>query len=61
MKNKETYTKDEVIEMLQGMQQSAINTQGFIAGNLANLWVVRDLIGDQIKELGGEEIAYKVK
>ena len=57
----ETYTKDEVIEMLQGMQQSAITTQGFIAGHLATLWVVRDLIGEQIKELGGEEIAYKVK
>lgn len=61
MKNKETYTKDEVIEMLQGMQQSAITTQGFIAGHLTTLWVVRDLIGEQIKELGGEEIAYKVK
>lgn len=61
MKNKETYTKDEVIEMLQGMQQSAITTQGFIVGHLATLWVVRDLIGKQIKELGGEEIAYKVK
>ena len=61
MKNKETYTKDEVIEMLQGMQQSAITTQGFIAGHLVTLWVVRDLIGKQIKELGGEEIAYKVK
>lgn len=44
MKNKETYTKDEVIEMLQGMQHSAINTQGFIVGHLATLWVVRDLI-----------------
>ena len=55
MKNKENYTKDEVIEMLQGMQQ------GFIVGHLATLWVVRDLIGEQIKELGGEEIAYKVK
>lgn len=43
------------------MQQSAITTQGFIAGHLATLWVVRDLIGEQIKELGGEEIAYKVK
>lgn len=61
MKNKENYTKDEVIEMLQGMQQSVINTQGFIVGHLATLWVVRDLIGEQIKELGGEEIAYKVK
>ncbi len=61
MKNKETYTKDEVIEMLQGMQQSAITTHGFIVGHLATLWVVRDLIGERIKELGGEEIAYKVK
>ena len=37
MKNKETYTKDEVIEMLQGMQQNAITTQGFIVGHLATL------------------------
>lgn len=61
MGNKETYTKGEVIEMLQGMQQKSLQTQGFIVGHLPTLWVVRDLIGQQIKEIGGEEINYTVK
>lgn len=61
MENKETYTKNEVIEMLQGMQQKSLQTQGFIVGHLSALWVVRDLIGQQIKEIGGEEINYTVK
>lgn len=61
MENKETYTKGEVIEMLQGMQQKSLQTQGFIVGHLSTLWVVRDLIGQQIKEIGGEEINYTVK
>lgn len=61
MGNKETYTKGEVIEMLQGMQQKSLQAQGFIVGHLSTLWVVRDLIGQQIKEIGGEEINYTVK
>lgn len=61
MENKETYTKGEVIEMLQGMQQKSLQTQGFIVGHLSTLWVVRDLIGQQIKEIGGKEINYTVK
>lgn len=61
MENKETYTKGEVIEMLQGMQQKSLQTQGFIVGHLSTLWIVRDLIGQQIKEIGGKEIKYTVK
>lgn len=61
MKEKETYTKQEVIEMLQGMQQQALSTHGFIVGHLATLWVVQDLLGEQIKEMGGEEVPYTVK
>lgn len=61
MKDKEMYSKQEVIEMLQGMQKQALNTNGFIVGHLATLWVVRDLLGEQIKELGGEEVPYTVK
>ena len=61
MENKETYTKGEVIEMLQGMQQKSLQTQGFIVGHLSTLWVVRDLIGQQIQEIGGKEINYTVK
>lgn len=37
MENKETYTKGEVIEMLQGMQQKSLQTQGFIVGHLPTL------------------------
>lgn len=60
-KEKQTYTKREVIEMLQSMQEKSLATNGLIAGHLSTLWVVRDLIGQQIKELGGEEIQYTIK
>lgn len=61
MEIKETYTRDEVIEMLQEMQKESVKTQGFIAGHLTQLWVIRDLIGKRIHEIGGDEISYTVK
>lgn len=61
MKNKEMYSRNEVIEMLQDMQKQSLNTQGFYVGHLTTLWVVRDLIGQKIKEIGGDEIPYTVK
>ena len=61
MKYEETYSRNEVIEMLQEMQKESAKTQGFFIGHLATLWVVRDLIGKRIKEIGGEEIPYTVK
>ena len=57
---KETYTREEVIQMLQEMQQSTCKCVGFIHGMVSQLWVVRDLLGEKITELGGESIDYKV-
>ena len=33
MKNKEMYSRNEVIEMLQDMQRESIETQGFVIGH----------------------------
>lgn len=61
MKNKEMYTRDEVIEMLREMQAEAVQTRGFVIGHVTQLWVVSDLIGNRIKALGGEEVPYTVE
>ena len=61
MVNKEIYSRDEVIKMLQEMQKESIKTQGFIVGYLTQLWVIRDLIGKRIHEIGRDEISYTVK
>ena len=60
-KKEDTFTRQEVIEMLREMQEESIHTVGFINGHLAQLWVVRDLIGKRIKKLDGEEVEYTVK
>lgn len=60
MQIKNTYTKEEVIEMLQEMQQETCDCVGFIAGTVTQLWVVQDLIGRRIENLDGESIKYKV-
>ncbi len=53
---KETYTREEVIEMLKEMQIKAAKTQGFIVGNIPTLFVVKTLLGEKIEELGGEGV-----
>ena len=57
---KDTYTREEVIEMLREMQQETINCVGFIQGTVTQLWVVKDLLGERIEKLGGESVKYKV-
>lgn len=61
MENKEMYTKEEVIALLQEMQEEALHTQGFVIGHVTQIWVVSDLIGKRIKNLGGNEVPYMVK
>ncbi len=56
---KETYTREEVIEMLIEMQIKAAKTQGFIIGNLPTLFVVKTLLGEKIEELGGKGVEIK--
>ena len=57
---KDTYTREEIIQMLQEMQQEAYDCIGFIKGMVSQLWVVRDLLGEKITELGGESIDYRI-
>ena len=60
MENKDTYSKEEVIEMLQDMQHETCNCVGFIVGTVTQIWVVKDLLGSKIEDLGGESIDYTV-
>ncbi len=53
---KETYTREEVIELLKGLQIRAINCQGFIVGTLTKIFVVKSLLGDTIEKLGGQSV-----
>ena len=59
MKDKETYTKEEVIEMLKDMQIKTCHTTGFIYGHVTQMWVIKDLLGDRIEQLGGKGIEIK--
>lgn len=54
--DKDSLTKEEVIEMLREMQDKTAKTQGFIVGQVSQLWVIQTLLGTKIKELGGESI-----
>lgn len=40
--------------MLKEMQVETAKCTGFFAGHVTQAWVIRDLLGKKIKELGGE-------
>jgi len=61
MEKKETFTREEVIEMLKEMQTETAKCQGFIIGHVSQLWVIRDMLGKRIEGLGGEGIQITVK
>lgn len=56
----ETFTREEVVRMLQEMQQKALDVNGFIVGHVSQYWVIKVLIGEKILSLGGTEVEYKV-
>ena len=56
MQKKDTYTREEVNEMLTEMQKETAHTNGFFAGHVTQLWVIRTMLGKRITELGGEGI-----
>ena len=56
----ETFTREEVVRMLQEMQRKALDVNGFIVGHVSQYWVVKVLIGEKILSLGGTEVEYKV-
>lgn len=58
---KETFTKDEVIEMLRQMQQETAECCGFIVGTVTQAWVIKDMLGKRIEELGGGETKLSFK
>lgn len=61
MKEKQTYTKEEVIEMLREMQMETAKCQGFFAGHVTQLWVIKNMLGERIEALGGNSIEITIK
>lgn len=59
MIKKDTYTREEVIEMLKEMQMEAFKCVGFIVGMVMQGWVIKDMLGKRIEELGGESLNVK--
>lgn len=49
----------EIIEMLKEMQIKTAKCNGFFAGHVTQAWVIKDLLGKKIEELGG--IPYVIK
>ena len=45
--------KKEVIEMLKEMQIETAKCNGFVVGHVTQAWVITELLGEKIKELGG--------
>ena len=56
--NTDMISKTEVIQMLRQMQIDSAKCCGFFVGHVTQLWVIKDLLGDKIHELGGK--AYTV-
>lgn len=56
----DTFTKEEVVMMLRDMQVEAAKCTGFIAGMVAQVWVVRDLLGDRLNKLGDDGIKINI-
>lgn len=44
----------EIVEMLKEMQIETAKCNGFFAGHVTQAWVIKDLLGKKIEELGGK-------
>ena len=49
----ENQQKREFVKILKDMQFRTVKCVGFIVGHVAKAWVVQDLLGKCIEELGG--------
>jgi len=49
----------EIIEMLKEMQIQTAKCNGFFAGHVTQAWVIKDLLGKKIEELGGKPYIIK--
>lgn len=58
---KKMFTKEEVVHMLQEMQKETAKCQGFFAGHVTQLWVIKDMLGKRIEMLGGKSIDIKTE
>ena len=60
---KDVYTEEEVIELLQEIQQDALDSsaRSLIVGCFSQTWVIQELIGERIVALGGTEIPYTIE
>lgn len=58
---KDTFSKEEVIEMLREMQRETAKCQGFFVGHVTQLWVIQDMLGTRIRCLGGESIDIEIR
>lgn len=61
MNEKKTFTKEEVCEMLREMQRETVKCQGFVVGHVTQLWVIRNMLGKRIEELGEKGIDIEIK
>ena len=48
MVKKETYTREEVIEMLKEMQMETSKCVGFIVGMVTQGWVIKVMLGQEL-------------
>ena len=46
--------------MLKQMQRETVKCTGFFAGHVTQLWVIKDMLGKRIEDLGGESIEIKI-
>lgn len=51
--------KDEIVKTLQEMQLEAAKCTGNLPGQISQEWVINILLGEKIKELGGNPYSYK--
>lgn len=61
MQKKEIFTKEEVCAMLREMQMETVKCQGFVIGHVTQLWVIREMLGKRIGELGEKGIDIVIK
>ena len=60
MIKKDTYTKEEVIEMLKEMQMETYKCVGFIVGMVTQGWVIKNMLGKRIVQLSDDTFEAEV-
>lgn len=50
---------EEVVDMLKAMQIETAKCNGFFAGHVTQAWVISNMLGTKIKDLGGKPYIIK--